>query len=49
MFIVPKEKFPQLWIAMTISRDSIRLIFDKSGALECAKSDLFEQPQLTRG
>jgi hypothetical protein len=47
-FIVPKEKFSQLKEAMETSRDSIRLIFDKSGVLECAESDLFEQQQLTR-
>jgi hypothetical protein len=48
-FIVPKEKFDQLKGAMEISRDSIRLVFDKSGMLERAESDIFEQPQLTRG
>jgi hypothetical protein len=49
MFIVPKEKFNQLMEAMKVSRDSIRLIFDKSGVLECAESDIFEQQQLTKG
>jgi hypothetical protein len=39
MFIVPKEKFNQLKEAMETSRDSIRLIFDKSGVLECVESD----------
>jgi hypothetical protein len=48
MFIVPKEKFNQLKEAMEISRDSIRLVFDKSGMLERAESDIFEQQQLTR-
>jgi hypothetical protein len=38
-FIVPKEKFNQLKEAMETSRDSIRLIFDKSGVLECVESD----------
>ena len=49
MFIVPKEKFSQLKEAMAISRDSMRLIFDKSGVLECAESDIFEQQRLTKG
>jgi hypothetical protein len=40
-FIVPKEKFNQLKEAMKTSRDSIRLIFDKSGMLERADSDVF--------
>jgi hypothetical protein len=40
-FIVPKEKFNQLKKAMKISRDSIRLVFDKSGMLERADSDVF--------
>jgi hypothetical protein len=40
-FIVPKEKFNQLKEAMEISRDSIRLVFDKSGMLERAESDIF--------
>jgi hypothetical protein len=40
-FIVPKEKFNQLKEVMEISRDSIRLIFDKSGILERAESDNF--------
>jgi hypothetical protein len=48
MFIVPKEKFNQLREAMGVSRDSIHLVFDKSGVLERAESDIFEQPQLTR-
>jgi hypothetical protein len=39
-FIVPKEKFNQLNEAMEISRDSIRLVFDKSGMLERAESDV---------
>ena len=47
MFIVPKEKFSQLKEAMETSRDSIRLVFDRSGMLECAESDIFEQQQLT--
>jgi hypothetical protein len=40
-FIVPKEKFNQLKKAMKISRDSISLVFDKSGILERAESDVF--------
>jgi hypothetical protein len=40
-FIVPKEKLNQLKKAMKISRDSIRLVFDKSGILERAESDIF--------
>ena len=48
MFIVPKEKFSQLKEAMEISIDAIRLVFDKSGVLECAEPDIFEQQQLTR-
>ena len=40
-FTVPKEKFNQLKKAMKISRDSIRLVFDKSGILERAESDVF--------
>ena len=48
MFIVPKEKFNQLKEAMEISRDSLHLVFDKSGVLERAESDIFEQQQLTR-
>jgi hypothetical protein len=40
-FIVPKERFNQLKKAMKISRDSIRLVFDKSGILERAESDVF--------
>ena len=47
-FTVHKEKFNQLKEAMEISRDSIRLVFDKSGMLECAESDIFERRQLTR-
>ena len=47
-FIVPKEKFNQLKEAMGISRDFIRLVFDKSGVLERAVPDTFEQQQLTR-
>jgi hypothetical protein len=38
-FNVPKEKFNQLKKAMEISRDSIRLVFDKSGMLERAEPD----------
>lgn len=41
MFIVPKEKFNQLKEAMEISRDSINLVFDKSGVLERAEPDIF--------
>jgi hypothetical protein len=40
-FIVPKEKFNQLKEAMEISRDSISLVFDRSGMLEHADSDFF--------
>ena len=40
-FIVPKEKFNQVKEAMEISRDSMRLVFDKSGMLERAESDAF--------
>ena len=40
-FIVPKEKFNELREVMEISRDSIRLVFDKSGVLERAESDIF--------
>jgi hypothetical protein len=40
-FIVPKEKFNQLKKTMKISRDSIRLVFDKSGMFERAESDAF--------
>jgi hypothetical protein len=40
-FIVPKKKFNQLKKALKISRDSIRLVFDKSGMLERAESDVF--------
>jgi hypothetical protein len=40
-FIVPQEKFIQLKEAMETSRDSIRLVFDKSGMLERAESDAF--------
>jgi hypothetical protein len=48
MFIVPKEKFNQLKEAMEISIDAIHLVFDKSGVLERAEPDIFEQQQLTR-
>jgi hypothetical protein len=40
-FIVPQEKFNQLKKAMEICRDSIRLVFDKSGMLERAESDVY--------
>jgi hypothetical protein len=40
-FIVPKEKFNQVKEAMEISRDSMCLVFDKSGMLERAESDAF--------
>jgi hypothetical protein len=39
-FIVPKEKFNQLRKAMKIGRDSIRLVFDRSGMLERAEPDV---------
>lgn len=40
-FIVPQEKFFQLNEAMKTGRDSIRLVFDKSGMLERAESVAF--------
>ena len=39
--IIPKRKYEEVTAAMESSRDSISVIFDKSGILQHAKSDLF--------
>lgn len=40
-FTIPKEKYPNLEDAMQKSRDSVYLVFDKSGMLERAIPDIF--------
>jgi hypothetical protein len=40
-FTIPKEKYPHLEAAMKDSRDSIYIIFDKSGIFEHVVADIF--------
>jgi hypothetical protein len=42
-FTIPKEKYEHVKAAMDNSRDSIFLIFDKSGILERAESDVLKE------
>lgn len=44
-FIIPKEKYPNLKEAMEKSRDSIYIIFDKTGIVEHAVPDIFRAKQ----
>jgi hypothetical protein len=41
VYTVHKEKFPQLRKAMDVSRDTMRLVFDKGGVLERAEPDIY--------
>ena len=41
-FTIPKEKYPNLEEAMQQSRDSVYVVFDKSGMLQCAIADIFK-------
>ena len=41
-FTIPKEKYPNLEEAMQQSRDSVYVVFDKSGMLQCAIPDIFK-------
>ena len=40
-FTIPKEKYPNLEAAMQKSRDSVYVVFDKSGILERAIPDIY--------
>jgi hypothetical protein len=40
-FTIPKEKYPNLEAAMQKSRESVYVVFDKSGILERAISDIY--------
>jgi hypothetical protein len=44
-FTVPKQKYPNLKEAMKESRDSIHIIFDKTGTLESVVADIFRAKQ----